>query len=268
MVRSAFAGWVVAVHGAYGTRRIGELRGWAMRTPLLALGLIVVAAAGIGWPGLLAWDSRLRLIQLTVPGPIGLLILLGAVAPIAIYARLLAVGVGPPTDHVTAGHGERPNWPAPLPSRPMRGRGGTERAFERTSHALGGSLDLLWTVPAGLRSNRSLIAGVLVLALAGLSFVVAAGGLGVPVAAAIPAQSAEPTGSEPPASEAPSGSETPAGSEGPGATAPVSAAPSGGPPVEPSPSAVPSAPAPAGASSPVTSRPPGPAPSFQPLPTF
>ena len=149
----------------------------------------------------------------------------------------------------------------------MRGRGGTERAFERTSHVLSGVLDILWTVPAGLRTNRSLIAGVLVLALAGLSFVVASGGIGVPVAAAIPAQSAEPTSSEPPASEAP-GSEAP-GSEAPGGSpVPGSEAPSEAPPVEPSPSAVPSAPSPVGSGSPVTSRPPGPAPSFQPLPTF
>jgi formate hydrogenlyase subunit 3/multisubunit Na+/H+ antiporter MnhD subunit len=268
MVRSAFAGWVVAVHGAYGTRRVDELRGWAMRTPLLGLGLLVVAAAGIGWPGLLAWDSRLRLIQLTVPGPIGLLVLLGAVAPVAIYARLLAIGIGKPTETVTLGHSERPNWPAPLPSRPMRGRGGTERAFERMSHVLSGLLDIVWTVPAGLRSNRSLIAGILVLALAGLSFVVASGGLGVPAAAAIPAQSAEPTGSEPPASEPPASeppasepptSEPPAGSEAPG---------SAEPPVSPSVEPSESVPSPRVSSSPVTSRPPGPAPSFQPLPTF
>jgi hypothetical protein len=204
----------------------------------------------------------LRLIQLTVPGPIGLLILLGAVAPIAIYARLLAVGMGQPTEYVTAGHSERPNWPAALPSRPMRGRGGTERAFERTSHMLGGLLDILWTVPAGLRSNRSLIAGVLVLALAGLSFVVASGGLGVPVAAAIPAQSAEPTVSEPPPSE-PAASEAPSGSEAPGSAEPLVP-----PSLEPSPSAVPSSGSPLGSGSPVTSRPPGPAPSFEPLPTF
>ena len=263
MVRSAFAGWVVAVHGAYGTRRIGELRGWAMRTPLLGVALLVVAAAGIGWPGLLAWDSRLRLIQLTLPGPIGLLVLLGAVAPISIYARLLVIGVGKPTETVTLGHSERPNWPAPLPSRPMRGRGSTERAFERTSHVLSGLLDILWTVPAGLRSNRSLIAGTLVLVLAGLSFVVASGGLGVPAAAAIPAQSAEPTGSEPPPSEPPASepptSEPPAGSEAPG---------SAEPPVSPSVEPSKSIPSPRASSSPVTSRPPGPAPSFQPLPTF
>jgi hypothetical protein len=154
----------------------------------------------------------------------------------------------------------------------MHGRGGVERAFERTSHALSGLLDITWTVPAGLRTNRSLIAGVLVLALAGLSFVVAAGGLGVPVAAAIPAQSAEPAGSEPPASEPP-GSVSP--SESP---APDSEVPSAVPPVGPSPSAVPSAvpsepsasprPSPVASGSPLTSRPPGPAPSFQPLPTF
>ena len=217
MVRSAFAGWVVAIHGAYGTRRIDQLRGWAMRTPLLGLALVVVAIAGIGWPGFLAWEARADLIGLTLGWPIGSLVVLGAVTPIAIYARLLFVGLGRPTDFVTRGASERPSWPAPVPSRPMVGRSGTERAFERTSHAINGLIDVLWTVPSGVRANRSLIAGILVASLAGLSFVVSSGGLGVPVAAAaIPAQNGESIGSEPPAeSESPTDSAPPAESEPP-----------------------------------------------------
>jgi formate hydrogenlyase subunit 3/multisubunit Na+/H+ antiporter MnhD subunit len=277
MVRSAFAGWVVAIHAAYGTRRIGELRGWAMRTPLLGVALVVIAVAAIGWPGLLAWNVRAALIQLTVAGPIGWLVVLGAVAPVAIYARLLVVGLGRPATLVALGHGERPTWPAQLPSRPMLGRGGMERAFERASHAVGGSLDVLWTVPAGLRANRSLIAGVLVLVLGGLSFVVSSGGLGVSAAAAaVPAQTSEPIGSEPPGSEPPSESESPGASEPAGGTeppveteSPGEGSPSPGSLVAPSVSgspvrSSPSSPPPSARAS----APPIANPSFQPLPTF
>jgi NADH-quinone oxidoreductase subunit N len=265
MVRSAFAGWVVAVHGAYGTRRIGEIRGWALRTPLLAVALVVIAAAGIGWPGLLAWDARATLVNLTLPGPIGWLVVLGAVAPIAIYVRLLVIGVGRPTDLVAGAQSERPTWPAQLPSRPVRGRAGLERAFERANHAIRGGLDILWTVPAGARANRSLIAGVLVLSLAGLAFGVSAGGFGVSAAAAaVPAQGGEqPTGSE-----APIGSEPPAGSESPSESQPAIESPS---PVQPTESPIRSAPPSAGSAPAVTSSPPtgqSGSPSFEPLPTF
>jgi hypothetical protein len=191
---------------------------------------VVIAFAGIGWPGFVAWDARAALIGLTLPGPLAWLLILGAVAPIAIYARLLVVGLGRPTDIVTRGQGERPTWPAPMPTRPMQGRGGMERAFERTNHAIGGGLDLLWTVPAGVRANRSLIAGVLVVSLAVLSFTVSAGGLGVSAAAAAaPVQGGElPTGSEPPIGSEPPGS-APAATSSPGAGS------SGGPSFEPLP---------------------------------
>jgi hypothetical protein len=276
MVRSAFAAWVVAIHGAYGTRRIDELRGWALRTPLLGLGLVVIAVAGIGWPGLLAWDARAALVGLTLPGPIGWLVILGAVAPITIYARLLVIGLGKPTEIVAGGHSEHPTWPAPMPSRPMRGQGRSERALERTTHALSGVLELSWTLPAGVRANRSLIAGVLVLGLAGLSFAVSAGGLGVSAAAAgVPVQGGEP----PTGSEAPIGSEPPAGSESPEVSEPAteSEPPAGSEPPSPSPSPSQSTGSPsptpplsgsthAVPSSPPASEPAG--PSFEPVPTF
>jgi hypothetical protein len=260
---------VVAVHGAYGTRRIDDLRGWAVRAPLLGVGLVIVAVAAVGWPASLAWESRARLIELTLAQPINVLVLIGAVIPVAIYVRLLVIGLGRPTDIVAGGLSERPTWSAPLPSRPMLGRGGLERAFERTNHAMNGLIDILWTVPSGLRANRALIAAVLVLSLAGLSVAVSAGGLGVPAAAAaIPAQNGEtPTGSDTP------GETEPAGSAEPSEPEPSKREPSS------SPEAVPGSTAPSGTTAPSASRlpaasgssgaslPPGP-PSFEPLPTF
>ena len=45
-VRSAFAAWAVAMRGAFRTRRISELGGWAVRAPLLAVALVLIAVGG------------------------------------------------------------------------------------------------------------------------------------------------------------------------------------------------------------------------------
>ncbi len=213
MVRSAFAAWAVAMRGAFGTRRIDELRGWVVRAPVLTVAFAIIVAAAVGWPGiagvpgLVAWQVRASLIDLTLEGILVVAVMAGALAQIAVYARLLWVGLGKPSDAVGRGSSERPRWPAPLPSRPMVGRSGVERAFERTSHLLSAILDVAWVVPAALRVNRVLIASLLVLTLSGLAFSVAAGGFGVPEAArAVPGDSLGPgpVGSEPPGDASPS----------------------------------------------------------------
>jgi NADH:ubiquinone oxidoreductase subunit 2 (subunit N) len=194
-VRSAFAAWAVAVRAGFRTRRISELRGWALRAPLLGLALVVVAVAAVGWPGLAAWDARARLVELTIAGPIGVVVVGAGVAQVAIYARLLLVGLSRPSEAVRAGSGERPTWPAPIPARQIVGQSRSERLFERGGHAVNGALDVIWLIPAAVRSNLGLLAGILALAVAGLGFTVASGGLGVVEAAgAVPVQ---PTGPGP-----------------------------------------------------------------------
>src|SRR4029079_16782059 len=85
-------------------------------------------------------------------------------------------------------------------------------AFERSGHAVGGVLDVLWSIPAAVRANRALLAGVLALAVAGLAFTVSSGGFGVVEASrAVPAQ---PSGPGP-------------GEEGPGAPSSEEPVPSG-----------------------------------------
>ncbi len=259
MVRSAFAAWAVAVRGAFGTRRIAHLRGWVLRAPVLAIsfGLIVVAA--VSWPGLVAWESRATLIDLTLDGPFLVLVTAGVLLQLVVFGRLLYVGLSRPSEAVAGGLSERPVWPASMPSRPMVGRTSTERAVERTSHALRAGIDIAWVVPAAARENRTLIAAVLVLTLSGLSLGVASGGLGVPEAArAVPGQEpgpgpveSEPPPSEPPATEPPATQPpasatptTPAGSpSGSGSLAPSGSAglsPSGSAAPSPSGSAAPS----------------------------
>jgi formate hydrogenlyase subunit 3/multisubunit Na+/H+ antiporter MnhD subunit len=216
MVRSAFAAWAVAVRGAFGTRRITELRGWALRAPLLALGLGLIVLAGIGWPGLVAWEARGALVDLTLGQPLALVVMAGVLVQLVVYVRLAVIGVGKPAAAVVAGKSERPRWPLGVPSRPMVGRSGLERAFERGSHVISATLDVLWALPAAGRTNRVPIAALVVLALAGLAFSVSAGGLGVPEAARAvpgeitgPSESGAPGASEEPIETEPGGSGEP-----------------------------------------------------------
>jgi formate hydrogenlyase subunit 3/multisubunit Na+/H+ antiporter MnhD subunit len=216
--RSAFAAWVVAIHGGFGTRRLPELAGWARRAPVLAIALVLVAVASVGWPGFVAWHARSTLIDLVIPVPLEVLVTIAPVGALAIYGRILAVGIARPSVAVADGRSERPRWPASLPRRAIVGKGRLERSFERVSHALGGALDILWVVPAAGRTNRMPVAAVAVLLLSGLAFVVAAGGLGVSEAArAVPVIGGEPGPSAAPnESGAPSGSGAPIQSGSPG----------------------------------------------------
>jgi hypothetical protein len=203
VVRSAFAAWVVAIHGGFGTRRLPELAGWARRAPLLAVALLAIAAASVAWPGLAAWQARSALIDLALPRPLAILVTIAPIGALAIYGRILLIGIGQPLDAVREGRGERPVWPAPVPRRAIVGGAGLERSFERMSHALSGSLDVVWVVPSAIRTNRMSFAAVAVLLLSGLAFVVAGGGLGL----------AEAARAAPPAAGA---AVTPTASTGPG----------------------------------------------------
>ncbi|HXI80382.1 MAG TPA: proton-conducting transporter membrane subunit [Verrucomicrobiae bacterium] len=223
VARSAFAAWVVAIHGGFGTRRLPELAGWARRAPVLAIALVAITAASIGWPGLTSWDARSALIDLALPRPMASLVTIAPIGALAIYGRILLVGFGQPRDVVLEGRSERPRWPTPLPRRPMVGGPGLERGFERVAHGLSGSLDVLWVLPSAVRANRMGFAAIAVLLLSGLAFLVSGGGLGVPEAArAVPqaAASAGPTGSgssqPPPSSPGPGSSAGPGSSESPG----------------------------------------------------
>jgi NADH:ubiquinone oxidoreductase subunit 2 (subunit N) len=216
VVRSAFAAWAVALRAAFGTRRIPDLRGWAIRAPGLGVAFVVIAVAGIAWPGLASWNARATLIDLTLDGPFYLLVTLGALAPIAVYGRLAMVGLARPAERLGPGFVERPALPA---SVAVKGRGADAvRAVAATVLEVG-------------RLNRVLVASVLVGVLAVLSFTVSAGGLGVVDAArAVPQQVPRPT--DGPVSPSPSSGE--------------SAEPTGAPSTAPTeePSAEASAPAP------------------------
>lgn len=214
VTRSAFAAWAVALQAVIGTRRLPELDGWARRAPGLALALVVIGAVAVSWPGMAAWEARATIADLAQLGPIAGLVAVAPVAGLLIYGRVLWIGLRPAGRAVGDGRSERPGWPAPLPRRPVGGQGAFERGVERTSHAIAASLDVLWTIPAGIRRNRTPIASVAVLVLAGLAAAVGAGGLGVPEAARAVPPGGEP-GPGPEASAAPVASQPPSGSETP-----------------------------------------------------
>ncbi len=212
--RSAFAAWAVAVHGGFATRRLPDLAGWARRAPLLGVGLVIIAVASVGWPGLTIWETRAALAELALPGPLAVILTIAPIASLAIYGRILLMGLRQPSPAVRAGRGDWPGWPIALPRRRMVGMTALERGFERTAHALSATLDVLWVLPASARQNRMPLASTAVLLLAALAFAVGSGGLGVPEAArAVPAisQPGPGDGSTPGASQ-------PAGIDGPEAS--------------------------------------------------
>ncbi|HEY8868686.1 MAG TPA: proton-conducting transporter membrane subunit [Candidatus Limnocylindrales bacterium] len=163
VVKSAFGAWAAAVSSIFGTRRLSELRGWARRAPLHAVALMLIAAGSIGLPGLAAFDARVRLIGLTLDWPLDLFVYVGAIGAIGYYVRILLIGIGPPSPHILSGATPWPRWPRAV-------RGASPRR-------------IVGKVPAALRMNRAPIGAVVVLALAILGVVTAAGGLGVPGAA-------------------------------------------------------------------------------------
>ena len=180
VTRSAFAAWAASLRATYGTGRIPSLHGWAIRSPVLALALGLIVLAGVGLPGLAAFDARASLVHLAVPDPFAALVLLATFAPLAYEARLFAIGIRRPPAEV----------PAPV------GRGGLPRRTSLDLNDVRGSAGAFWTV------NRAALASLLTVALAVGSLVVAAGGLGGPAAAAGVAPGVEgPTESFEPAPE-------------------------------------------------------------------
>ena len=181
--RTALAAWAVAIHGAFGTRRLPELSGWVRRTPVLAVGLGIIAVATIAWPGVGAWEARAAIAGLVLPGPVAALVTIAPLLSIVIVARIIQIGLRPIGPVARDGRSERPGWPVAWPQHPIGALVKLERVAERGSHAVGGALDVVWALPAAARHNRVPIASIAVLFLATLSFVVANGGLGVPAAA-------------------------------------------------------------------------------------
>jgi NADH-quinone oxidoreductase subunit N len=93
VARSAFAAWTAGIRTGFFTGRITDLRGWARRSPVLAVAFVLVMVASVGFPGLVAFEARNALIGLALNGPIATIIAAATLAPIFYYLRLLGIGL-------------------------------------------------------------------------------------------------------------------------------------------------------------------------------
>ncbi len=96
VTRSAFAAWAGGIRAVFRSGRIDDLRGWVLRSPILAAAFVLVVVASVGLPGLVAFEARASLVSLALDGPAEPLVLIATFAPLTYYARLLAVGLGRP----------------------------------------------------------------------------------------------------------------------------------------------------------------------------
>lgn len=227
VAKTALAGWALALRASHGTRRIDDLAGWALRSPVLGLAFLAIVVATIGWPGSMAWEARSELVRLALAGPIGTLVFLGAATSLAYYARIGAVGLrrtagaGPDATallrwpaRLGAGRGPRGDQPERRGGQEPEGGpepvGGQEPAVvadrvpgavsaARARAAAGG-------IVGGWRTSRLPVATLVVALLAAVALATSLGGFGVPEAARGAAPSAPASlPSFAPVSPAPSG---------------------------------------------------------------
>lgn len=157
--RSAFAAWAAATRAAHLTGRITDLRGWAIRSPILGVAYVVVVLASVGVPGLAIFEARVGLVGLNFQGPLAVVVLVATLAPLAYYLRIALVGVARTEPGPAPGGGRRPVV-GPLDVTDLPGWS------SRT-----------WS------DNRAFTAAGATMLLAVLAVVVSAGGLGVTDAA-------------------------------------------------------------------------------------
>lgn len=113
-VKTGLAGWAAAVRGRFGVRRLPDLRGWARRSPILGLGLVLVLIGAVGVPGTAANAARARLVALASDPPFEVILLGAAVLPIAVIGRLLVAGWRSPAAPVADDPGDRAFRARPL----------------------------------------------------------------------------------------------------------------------------------------------------------
>lgn len=190
VARSAFAAWTAGIRAGFWTGRVADLRGWALRSPILGIAFVLVVVASVGFPGLAVFEARAAIVDLALDGPLTSLVLLATLAPLAYYGRLLVIGVSRPDRVVEPVDAWRPRIVAPDLT-------GIRRWGAKT-----------WD------DNRAFSTAVVAGLLAALALATSAGAFGVPEAAAgsppvlpAPVASAAPATSG--ATPIPSGSETP-----------------------------------------------------------
>jgi formate hydrogenlyase subunit 3/multisubunit Na+/H+ antiporter MnhD subunit len=178
-VKSGLAAWVLVTRATFRSHRRLDLHGWARQSPLLGVALVLVFAGAVGLPGMAAFDARATLIRLAVPGPVGVLVLATAFAPLVFLGRLLVTG----TDAMAGAVRDA------LRARPRLHGGRADGWADDTSRVrVGVSL---------ARANRFPLAAAAAVLVAIVGLSVAVGGLG---STAVGGSSGEVPGSSPAAS--------------------------------------------------------------------
>ena len=189
VARSAFAAWTAGIRADFWTGRVADLRGWARRSPILAIAFVFMAVASVGYPGLTAFDARTTLVNLALDdGRLATVVLIATLGPIAYYGRLLAIGLARPDSTVERVNAWRPSiTPLDITATRLwlRTTWGANRAFSTATIAA--------------------LLGILALATAGGSFGGPAAAAGLSPSLAGPDVTVAPAASvaPPPASEAP-----------------------------------------------------------------
>jgi hypothetical protein len=96
VARGAFAVWTAGIRTGFFTGRVADLRGWARRSPILAVALVVVALASVGFPGLASFDARAALVDMAVVSPVSTVLGIVVLVPLIYYGRLLVIGLSRP----------------------------------------------------------------------------------------------------------------------------------------------------------------------------
>jgi formate hydrogenlyase subunit 3/multisubunit Na+/H+ antiporter MnhD subunit len=160
VARGAFAVWTAGIRTGFFTGRVADLRGWARRSPMLAVALVLVAVASVGFPGLASFDARAALVDMAVVSPISTVLGIVVLVPLIYYGRLLVIGLSTP---------DRVGEPV-MPWRPRVAR----PDLTAIRHWLRGTWD----------GNRAFTTAALAAMLAVLALATAAGAFGGPTAAA------------------------------------------------------------------------------------
>jgi NADH:ubiquinone oxidoreductase subunit 2 (subunit N) len=178
LVRAAGFALVLALSGAFHSRAISELAGWARRSPPLGVAVIAIGVASFGWPGLLPFDVRERLLRDAI-GSIAPLALIASALPLLALARLGAAGLRHPGLTVRRGFGSRP---VPVPFArpvPVRRESDESGSWSRALHLIAdGTREVRHAfvyLRVGWRLNRAPAAAVLVLVLSLLPMALALG---------------------------------------------------------------------------------------------
>lgn len=115
VAKSALMAWVTAMAWMFGSSHLQDLRGWVRRAPVLAVALVLIVVATLGWPGSAVFEARSTLVRLGLPSQLNLLSLAVIALAVLYYGRLLAVGLLSPGERVLSAEGERPIRHPPQP---------------------------------------------------------------------------------------------------------------------------------------------------------